>query len=232
MPTDSPTTTGTARAARRDNRYELILQTAAALIHERGYQAVSMRDLAREVGIKMPSVYHHFESKEQILYAISKSTMVTLIERTASVLDAIPGAPVEERLAAAIRVGVRFHIEKQAESGVVLSDGRNLTGDYGAEFRGLMKQYERFFYDLIVEGMRSGAFVKRDPTMATYIILSALTRISIWYRSSGRLSPQEVENEYTALLVGMLNPAHAVGQAAQEDGASHVAQENGASPEE
>jgi len=205
MPTELPSTAGTDRAGRRDNRYELILSTAAGLIHERGYQAVTMRDLARAVGIKMPSVYHHFESKEQILYAISRSTMVALIERTASVLDAIPQAPVEERLAAAIRVGVRFHIEQQAQSGVVLSEVRNLTGDYQAELRQLMKDYEKFFYDLIVEGMRRGVFVERDPKLATYIILSALTRISIWYRDAGRLSAQEVETEYTALLVGMLN---------------------------
>ncbi|MGE5596464.1 MAG: TetR/AcrR family transcriptional regulator [Hyphomicrobiales bacterium] len=191
-------------ASARDSRYEFILNTAASLIHERGYQAVSMRDLAHAVGIKMPSVYHHFESKEQILYAIARRTMVALIERTESVLNALASAPVPDRLAAALRVGVRFHIERQADAGVVLSEVRHLGGDYAADLRQLMKDYERIFYDLVVQGIEQGQFAPRDPTMATYIMLSALTRISIWYRPEGRLPAQAIEEEYCALLTRML----------------------------
>lgn len=191
-------------SGQRDNRYELILNVASQLIHERGFQAVTMRDLAREVGIKMPSVYHHFESKEQILYAIALRTMRTLIDRTVNVLSVLDPSNVEECLAAAIRISVRFHIEHQAESGVVLTEVRNLGGDYLLEIRGLMKEYEAIFYRLVDRGIKARCFARRDPSMATYIILSALTRISIWYCERGRLPAQAIEEEYTALLLTML----------------------------
>ncbi|MCC7366546.1 MAG: TetR family transcriptional regulator [Dehalococcoidia bacterium] len=190
----------------RDSRYELILNTAAELIHEKGYHAVTMRDLARAVGIKMPSVYHHFESKEQILYAIAVRTMRTLIDRTMAVLDVLDARNVQERLSAAIRISVRFHIEHQAEAGVVLSEVRNLGGANSDEVRQLMKDYEAIFYGLVVQGIKDGVFARRDPTMATYIILSALTRISIWYRPGGRLPAQAVEEEYAALLQSLFTP--------------------------
>lgn len=45
---------------------DLILQTALRLFAERGYNGVSMRELAKEVGIKAASIYNYFSSKEEL----------------------------------------------------------------------------------------------------------------------------------------------------------------------
>ena len=192
--------------AHRESRYELILNTAAELIYQRGYHAVTMRELAKAVGIKMPSVYHHFVSKEQILYALAHRTMVDLIANTNEELSKVDGGSVVERMAKAIRVGVRFHVLRQIEAGVVLSEVRNLSGEFAVEVRQLMRDYENIFRDLIVRGMGDGTFARNDPTMATYIVMSSLTRISVWYRRHGRLTVDDIEEQYSSLLVDMLRP--------------------------
>jgi AcrR family transcriptional regulator len=53
----------------KSNR-EKILQTAIKLIGTRGYDAVSIRNITREVGIKESSFYNHFKSKESLLHEI------------------------------------------------------------------------------------------------------------------------------------------------------------------
>lgn len=187
-----------------DDRHETIMIEAQRLIHDRGYHAVSIRDLAKAVGVKMSSLYYYFESKEQILYAISRRTMERIIDATEVAVAAHSEAGAAQRLAVAISTGVEFHIVHQAAAGVVLSEARSLTGPPRAELRRLTKAYETIFRALVEEGMAAGTFEPGDPVMATYIILSALTRISIWHRPGGRLSSAEIAEHYSTLLVRML----------------------------
>jgi len=182
----------------------LIIASAEQLIHEHGYHAVSTRELARSVGIKMSSLYYYFESKEQILFDISRRTMNFLLYLTEGALTEMRDADVAQRLKHVVTVGVEFHIDHQAAAGVVLSESRKLSGQYRAELRRLTKAYENIFRLLVEEGIASSAFTKTDPVMATFIIMSALTRISIWHRPNSRLESREIATIYGDLLVRMI----------------------------
>ena len=47
-----------------------VLQVAQALFAERGYRGTSLRDIAKRIGIKAPSLLHHFPSKQQLYLAV------------------------------------------------------------------------------------------------------------------------------------------------------------------
>src|SRR5258708_34812349 len=47
-----------------------VLQVAQALFAERGYRGASLRDIAKRIGIKAPSLLHHFPSKQQLYIAV------------------------------------------------------------------------------------------------------------------------------------------------------------------
>ena len=52
------------------NTKKLILKTALDFISKNGYAGVSIRQIAREVGIRESAIYNHYKSKEEIFAAI------------------------------------------------------------------------------------------------------------------------------------------------------------------
>ena len=81
-------------------REEAILDATNRLLGDKGYEAMSMDDIAAEVGIAKGSLYKHFESKE----ALAAAVMVRLLEQTRAALDAIPrDRPAIERLEGLLR---------------------------------------------------------------------------------------------------------------------------------
>ena len=81
-------------------RAEAILDATNRLLGDKGYEAMSMDDIAAEVGIAKGSLYKHFESKE----ALAAAVMVRLLEQTRAALDALgPGRPAIERLEGLLR---------------------------------------------------------------------------------------------------------------------------------
>src|ERR1700723_4155345 len=96
-----------AREAVIDSRQE-ILRTAARLFQQRGYDATSMNDVAASLKLSKGGLYHHFQSKDEILFEIMNHAMDITEER---VLGPVRGiAKREERLGAPIRlpIGVRL----------------------------------------------------------------------------------------------------------------------------
>ena len=59
---------------KRENTKQKIIETALTLFSERGYDAVSVGEIAEAVGIKAPSLYNHFQSKQAIFDAIVETT--------------------------------------------------------------------------------------------------------------------------------------------------------------
>lgn len=81
-------------------REEAILDATNRLLAGKGYEAMSMDDIAAEVGVAKGSLYKHFESKESLAAAV----MVRLLEQTAAALDALPpDRPAIERLESLLR---------------------------------------------------------------------------------------------------------------------------------
>src|SRR5918911_5062307 len=76
---------------------------AARLFAERGYQGTSLADLAEELGVQKPSLYHHIASKEDLLWAVACEGA----QAFHAALDALPArAPATER----IRLALRAHL--------------------------------------------------------------------------------------------------------------------------
>src|ERR1700730_1682939 len=92
------------REAAVDSRQE-ILRTAARLFQQRGYDATSMNDIAAALKLSKGGLYHHFQSKDEILFEIMNHAMDITRER---VLNPVRGiVDSEERL----RALIRLHIE-------------------------------------------------------------------------------------------------------------------------
>jgi AcrR family transcriptional regulator len=195
------------QAMAADDRLELILHIAQELFYERGYHAVSLRDLAAAVGLNPSSLYYYFDSKEKLLLELIIHGMALLTATTQAAIDALPDASPKERLRAAIRANVSYHIEHRALASLSTMEHRSLNSDYKVNSRNMMKAYERLIRGLIDAGVESGEFTVEDPGMATFLILTACARVSMWHRDSGRLSSDEIARLYTDMLMRMVSTA-------------------------
>ena len=93
-----------ARETTVDSRQE-ILRTAARLFQQRGYDATSMNDVAAALKLSKGGLYHHFQSKDEILFEIMNHAMEITQDRVLNPVRSI--VDPEERL----RALIRLHIE-------------------------------------------------------------------------------------------------------------------------
>jgi TetR/AcrR family transcriptional regulator, cholesterol catabolism regulator len=93
---------------------ERILRAAVVLFRERGYHGSSMRTLARALRMEAASLYYHFKSKQEILFAILDRTLDDLLAGVGRAVASADGP--EARLRVAVRFHVLFHTDSQHEA--------------------------------------------------------------------------------------------------------------------
>ena len=191
-----------SRVARRGSRSDVLLGSALQLIAERGFIPTTMEDIGNAAGIKGPSVYKHYESKEQILFVIMRSTMESLLHEHKIALASAVGAV--ERFRRAVECHVRFHTRHREEAFVGNREIRNLTGENFANVLGLRQEYELSMRSLVLEGAKEGVFNVRSPRLVTFAILDMGIGISSWFRADGRISESEIVYEYGDYALAMV----------------------------
>jgi len=175
-----------------------IRKAAINLFYKKGYFAASMSGIANATGIRKSSIYHHYANKEDILADIFISTMDDLHASLEKCLDSVEGA--EERMRAAIRCHIRFHIQRQKEAIIADSELRGLTV---ANYRAIIQRrdaYEEKFQELIQQGVDEGIFNKSDMKVLSYAIITMCTAVCTWFKKSGRLSGEAVARIYSEFV--------------------------------
>ncbi|MGV9859816.1 TetR/AcrR family transcriptional regulator [Gordonia sp. NPDC003425] len=161
--------------ARRDE----IVAAAARYFAEHGYSNAGMRDIATAVGIRGASMYNHFHSKEEILYAIALR-MTKDPQEHLLVLDG-EGTPAE-KLTALVEIHVRHLAEHRVEHLVALREMAALLPEHRRVVTDYRKYYQRRVRDVIHAGARSGQFTVRDPNRSAIAVLDVMNGISWWLR--------------------------------------------------
>ena len=187
-----------SRRASARRRAPEIIEAAARVFAERGYDQTSVPELAEALGLAAGSLYHYFGGKEQLLRAICDQLMDPLLER-AEALPAEPRKPAEQ-LRALVRVWVE-HVVTHRDHMLVFQQERHVI-EHGAAWRGVRasrKAFERLVEDALE---RAGAGSATDPRLALSALLGMVNHTAQWYRPRGRLSATEIADGYVDLLLG------------------------------
>jgi AcrR family transcriptional regulator len=180
-------------------RREDIISAAAARFAQHGYHSVGLRDIAEAVDIRGASIYNHFSSKEEILYAICLRVTEEPVAQQLPLLDA-PGTPAE-RLALLVRGHVHHLIERRVEHLVGWQEMAALSPDHRAVIDGHRRHYQRRVEDVIAAAVRAGEVEVDDVSLAALFLLDALNGCSRWYREEGPRSPDAVADIYVHLAI-------------------------------
>ena len=191
------------REALVDSRQE-ILRTAARLFQQRGYDATSMNDVAAALKLSKGGLYHHFQSKDEILYQIMNHAMDITQER---VIDPVRRIADPEQ---ALRALIRLHIEvvlspRDREITVMLHENHPLPPSLRKKINARKKEYVHFLENLITEVQKfRRATGKVSPRAAAFALLGMINWIYQWYKPEGELQAQNLVPQFTDLVFGGL----------------------------
>lgn len=184
-------------------------RAALQLFAERGYPAVSMRQIAAAVGVQAGALYLYTPDKQSLLAEIMTGHMEDLLEAWAAWPRPVPGDPMAD-FEAFVRFHIRYHLTRGAEVFISYMELRSLAPENFAQVEMMRRSYEAVLTDILTAGVRSGDFRLEDPKLATFALIAMLTGVNTWYRPSGRLAVEAIEARYLAMarsLVGARVPA-------------------------
>jgi AcrR family transcriptional regulator len=167
--------------------HERILREASRLFAARGYYGTSTRDIAAAVGIRQPSLFHHFQSKQAIfqeLLSFSLDDSTALAQHLAR----STGSPAA-RLYRFLLEDFRYLTESPYDLRGILNDDVLLNEEFTAWRRTRLRLHAAVA-DLIRQGMEAGEFAEVDVDFARQAV-SGLMLETIRQRSLGETLPAQ-----------------------------------------
>jgi AcrR family transcriptional regulator len=186
--------------ATSNNRLELIIDAAARMFDEKGYNATSTQDIATEVGLLKGSIYYYINSKEDILFRIIEESHEGALKAisTVSHLDVGPLA----RAYSLVKTHVRVFHDDRVKHSVFFKEFRSLSDDRKEVIRGTGHAYSLFLRSILEEGQVAGLVDKGlDARMATSGIIGMLNAMSFWYQDGGSWGPVSIGTQFAEQVV-------------------------------
>jgi AcrR family transcriptional regulator len=196
----------------RTPRKDEILEEAARLFAERGYEAVSLLEIAQAVGLSKTTLYHYFASKDEILGTLIATTISQLNEFIAAEIPA-EGSPAV-KLTAFMEAQAEFFERHIPQFKVLLSQIGNLTDPVARDAAVAWRErYSNNIRRIVEEGVGSGAFASVHPSAVVRTVLGSIYWLARWYQPGGSRSARQIAREYADLILyGFAQrPAHRSG---------------------
>lgn len=184
-------------------RADEIVDIAARLFYERGYPSVSTRALAQAAGIQGGSLYHHFTSKEEILYRIVQYGSGEFFAGLLPHLEA-PGAGFAERLDRFVRAYITDAQPRRYAIAVLFRDMAHLSPDHFAELQAVRRHFQQSVQRFLADGVAAGELHVPDAKVAGIAVLDLLKGIDAWIREPGRLGRRQVADTYAVLILQLM----------------------------
>nr|WP_207202253.1 MULTISPECIES: TetR/AcrR family transcriptional regulator [unclassified Pseudomonas] len=176
-----------------------LLQTAAHLFRNKGYERTTVRDLASAVGIQSGSIFHHFKSKDDILRAVMEETIHynTALMR----VELAAAGSVRERVLALIRCELQSIMGGSGEAmAVLVYEWRSLSAEGQAQVLALRDIYEQIWLQVLGEAREAG-YIKGDVFITRRFLTGALSWTTTWFRADGSMTLEQLAEEALTLVL-------------------------------
>lgn len=189
-----------APAAARDRRGEL-LDTAAEVFAEQGYNATTVRKIADHAGMLAGSLYYHFDSKESMLEEILRTFLDELWGGYDAVLEA--GLGSRETLEALVTESFREIDRHRAAVAIYQKESRQLvTQERFAFLAESQRRFETAWLATLERGVADRVFrADLDIRLAYRFVRDTVWVAASWYRPGGQHSPEEIARQYLSMVL-------------------------------
>uniref|UniRef100_UPI00404A38AD TetR/AcrR family transcriptional regulator n=2 Tax=Gelidibacter sp. TaxID=2018083 RepID=UPI00404A38AD len=186
------------RELKTETRKDEIIKTAAKLFKKKGYSAVTMRDIAKTMGIKAASLYNHIQSKQDIL----KSIIISIAEEFTTGMELIKASNTNslEKLHQIVVLHVNITSRNTYQMAALNNDWMHLEDqlDY---YLLLRQNYEDDFINIIKSGINAKEIADSNPEIIMFSILSTLRSLYLWIPKKEDLNPNELANNLSNVLI-------------------------------
>ncbi|TDI76160.1 MAG: TetR/AcrR family transcriptional regulator [Bacteroidetes bacterium] len=181
------------------SRKEEIIDVASQLFKEKGYSAVSVRDIALAMGMKAASLYNHIESKQEILSILILELARNFTTGMAGVLDT-ETSPLH-KIEKIIELHIDITVNNSEALAALNNDWMHLEGKDLENFVSMREKYEEDFRKIIKQGIKASEIQPRHPEVILFSILSTLRTLYLWYQKRGKLDVNVLKRDMLAVLL-------------------------------
>lgn len=185
-----------------ETRKDEIIQTSAVLFQKKGYSAVTMRDIAKAMGIKAASLYNHIKSKQEILSEI----IISLAEQFTEQMKIIKNSDDNsiDKLKQIVALHVNTTSNNQFGMASLNNDWMHLEAELEYYLK-LRKNYENNFRGIIEEGIQGSELINGNPEVMLFSLLSTLRSLYIWLPKKEDLDIDKFTTELSLVLINGIN---------------------------
>ena len=185
-----------------ETRKDEIINTAAKLFRERGYSAVTMRHLAKAMGIKAASLYNHINSKQDIL----KEIIISLAEEFTdgmTQIKTLKGNSIEK-----LKQIIKLHVDITARNTYGMA---SLNNDWMhleeklEYFLQLRSNFENDFRNILIEGINANEIVNSNVDVTLFSMHSTLRSLYLWFPKKEDLDPKDLAIILSNVLIHGVN---------------------------
>jgi TetR/AcrR family transcriptional regulator, cholesterol catabolism regulator len=184
-----------------------VLDAAARLFRAKGFEATTVREIAKAARLHPGSLHYRYRTKDALLLELMRRGVEADLAGIRAALRDVRD-PVE-RLRLALRARLRFLLSRNAAQ-VVLFEWRSVKGPARDEMVRLRDGYEAFWSGLLYEAVGSGRLRPAvDVKLIRFLIFGAINGVALWYRPDGPRTPDEISDAFWGLIAyGVLDEAH------------------------
>jgi AcrR family transcriptional regulator len=193
----SPRSSQSASPARRRE----ILETAARVFAEQGYNATTVRKIADEAGLLAGSLYYHFDSKESMLEEILSGFLDELWAGYDEVLAA--ELSPKDTLAALVTESFREIDRHRDAVAIYQKEARQLAAQPRFAFLAdSQRRFEQVWLETLERGVSAQAFrADLDLRLAYRFLRDTVWVAASWYRPGGGHSPEQIARQYLSMVL-------------------------------
>jgi acetoacetyl-CoA synthetase len=189
-------------------RISRILAAALDAFAQKGYHGTTTRQLAERSGLSVPGIYHHYRSKQDILFDLMMVVIDELIERCRYALEEAADDPLA-KFDAIVESLLLFHMHRQKGAVLSANETRSLTAEHRDRYTARRDEQQRMLDVVVSDGVGAGIFHTPHPGDASRAITSLCLGVAVSYRSDGELEEDEFLNRYRTIaqaIVGCDSP--------------------------
>jgi AcrR family transcriptional regulator len=156
-----------------------IITIAAQLFKEKGYSAVTMRDIAQVMNIKAASLYNHIKSKQEILVLI----IIEIAEEFTSTILQIVNSDesTNQKLEKVIQLHIDITLRNSDALACLNNDWMHLADTDLTYFIKMREEYEENFRTIIKNGIANSEIKNLNVEVIIFSTLSTLRTLYLWY---------------------------------------------------